>query len=205
MNKNVVIIGAGGHAKVVADIVRKNHDTVLGFLDDDKSKHGTPFFGSIILGSTSEYEKYASDACFILAIGNNSVRKKLSQLMKCNWYTAIHPTAVVSEGASIGEGSFIGAGAVVNPDATVGCHTIINTCSVVEHDCRIGDFAHLSPNAAVCGGSCVGTLTWIGAAAVLINGVSVCSEVTIGAGAAVLKSITEKGTYVGVPAKLLKQ
>ena len=203
MNEKVVIVGAGGHAKVVADTVRKRGDVVLGFLDDDDSRRGTDFFGSKILGRISEYEQYSADARFILAIGNNAVRRKLSCAMTCAWYTAIHPTAIIGEGVAVGEGSFIGAGAVINPDAVIGSHTIINTRTVIEHDCTVGPCTHVSPNATLCGGVSVGANGWIGAGAAVIQGIHVCDGVTVGAGAVVVKSIEQSGTYVGVPAKRL--
>ena len=205
MNEKVIIIGAGGHAKVVADIVRKSGDVVLGFLDDDESKRGVDFFGSKILGKACEYEKYADEACFFIAIGNNAVRARIAESMTCRFYTAVHPTAVIGEGAEIGEGAFIGALAVINPDAKVGKHSIINTSAVVEHDCAVGAYAHLSPNAAMCGASNVGEGSWIGAGATVTNGKRICSETVIGAGAVVAKDIDLRGTYVGVPAKKLEK
>ena len=200
MNKNVIIVGAGGHAKVVADVIRKNGDIVVGFLDDDRCKHGKDFFGAKILGFVSEYDVFRSDACFIIAIGDNAVRKTLSSKMVCNWYTAVHPDAVVSEGVIIGNGSFVGAGAVLNPDTKIGNHVIINTCAVVEHDCRVGDFTHISPNSAVCGGCKIGVQVWIGAGSTVINGLNICDEVIIGAGATVVDDVKQKGKYIGVPA-----
>lgn len=205
MNEKVIIIGAGGHAKVVADIARKSGDTVLGFLDDDEGKKGKDFFGARILGNTSEYDKYISEACFIIAIGNNLVRKRIAESMTCRFYTAIHPTAVIAEGAEIGEGVCIAALAAVNPDAKVGKHAIINTCAVVEHDCRVGDYAHLSPNATMCGLSNVGECSWIGAGATVVNGKKICGDALVGAGAVVAKDIEASGTYVGVPAKILEK
>ena len=199
--KKVIIIGAGGHGKVVADIIRKSGDEVLGFLDDGKET-GSDFYGSKILGKVHEATEF-NDAEFIIAIGNNSVRKMLSK-MPLEYYTAIHPSAIIAEGAEIGEGSMITAGAVINSDAVVGRHTIINTCSVVEHDCLVADFAHISPGAVVCGTAKIGECVWIGAGAVVRNNVSVCNRAMIGAGAAAVKDIIETGVYVGVPAKKIK-
>ena len=205
MNENVIVIGAGGHAKVVADIARKNGDTVLGFLDDNELKRDSDFFGAKVLGTVAEYKKYAKEASFIIAIGNNSIRKKIADDMICRFYTAIHPSAVIGEGAEIEEGSFVGALAVVNPDAKVGKHAIINTAAVVEHDCIVGDYVHLSPNAALCGAAVVGECSWIGAGATVANGKNICEDAVIGAGAVVAKDINLRGTYVGVPAKKLEK
>ncbi len=201
MNKNVIIAGSGGHGKIVADIVLKNKDIVAGFLDDSgKSPAGFDYLGKI-----EDYKKYGG-CSFIIAVGNNALRKELSERMKgAQWYTAIHPCASVSEiDVTIGQGTVIGAYAVVGPGAVIGKHSIINTAADVEHDCKVGDFTHISPNGTLCGTVCVGSFCHIGAGAVIINNISVCSGVTLGAGGVLVKSISEKGTYAGVPAEKLK-
>jgi len=203
MNKKVIIIGAGGHAKVVADAIRKSGDILIGFLDDDKTRSGENFCGARILGTLSSYSEFAFDAEFIIAIGNNNVRKSISESMTCKWYTAVHPSASIGEGAILDEGAFVAAGAVINADARIGKHTIVNTCAVVEHDCSIGAFVHVSPRATVCGACSVGELSWLGAGSTVINGLTVCKEAVIGAGATVIRDIENKGTYVGVPARRL--
>lgn len=189
MNKKVIIIGAGGHAKVIADTVRKSGDVVLGFLDDNASKIGEHFFGAKILGDVSQYARYASDAHFIIAMGNNLLRKDLSEKMNCRWYTAIHPSAILGEGTSVGEGSFIGAGVIINAATSIGKHVIINTCAVVEHDCIIEDYAHLSPHSTMCGGASAGELSYVGAGAVLTNGAKLRSGVVLEAGTVATASI----------------
>ena len=119
MNKSVVIVGASGHGKVVADIVLKNKDNIVGFLDDN-TELAESFAGFPVLGTTDQYQKY-SDAWFVIAIGNAAVREKLvDELKNVSWYTAIHPTAVISElDANIGEGTVIMANAVVNAGARI--------------------------------------------------------------------------------------
>ena len=201
MGKQVVIIGAGGHAKVIADIVRKSGDFVKGFLDDNASKTGSEFFGSVILGTSADYEKYKDDCYFIIAIGNSSVRKRISEKTVCRWYTAVHPRAVISEGVTVEEGCAIMANAVINADTVIGKHTIINTGSIIEHDCKIGNFAHIAPGSTVCGTTAIGNEVWTGCGATVINNICICDGAFIGAGATVTKDITEAGTYVGTPAK----
>lgn len=203
MKKKVIIIGAGGHAKVVADAVRKSGDIVLGFLDDDKARSGKEFYGAHILGTISIYPEFVSDAEFIIAIGNNNARKSISEGMMCKWYTAIHPSSSIGEGAILDDGTFVAAGAVINADARIGKHTIVNTCAVVEHDCSIGSFVHISPRATVCGACNVGDLSWICAGSTVINGLRICKETVVGAGATVIRNIEDGGTYVGVPAHRL--
>ena len=190
VNKKVIIIGASGHGKVVADIIRANGDEVIGFLDDDRNKS--------VLGTVEAYGSY-SEAEFVIGIGNTEIRQSISRL-PLNWYTAIHPSAVISPGIEIGEGTVIMANAVVNADAYIGKHCIINTGAIVEHDNKIFDYAHISVGAKLGGTVNIGQGTWIGIGAVVSNNLNICSGCIVGAGAVVIKDISEKGTYVGIPA-----
>lgn len=203
MNERVIIIGAGGHSKVVADIVRASKDIVVGFLDDsyDGEKE---FYGSKIIGRVDSYSVYKNDCVFVIAIGNNSVRDKISSMLDCKWYTGIHPSAVISNSARIGEGTVIMPNAVVNADAKVGKHVIVNTGSIVEHDCTIGDFSHIAPKSVVCGASHIGSYAWLGTGSTVSNLAHICDNVLLGAGGVVVKDICESGTYVGVPARKIK-
>ena len=116
----------------------------------------------------------------------------------------IHPSAVVADSVSIAEGTVIMAGAVVNPDAVIGKGCIINTCSSVDHDCCIGDFVHVSVGAHIAGTVNIGDRTWIGIGAAVSNNLNICADCMIGAGAVVVKNIEDKGTYIGVPARIVK-
>jgi len=195
--KEVVIIGAGGHGKVVAEIVRANNDLVVGFLDDSEK-------GEKIIGKVADCVNF-SDKYFIIGIGSNSVRKKLAEAYpNLLWYTAIHPSAVVSETAKVNEGTVVSAKAVINADTIVGRHSIINTAAVVEHDNTIGDFCHISPNATLCGTVKVGECAHIGAGAVVKNNISIGDNITVGIGAAVVKNLTDEGVYTGVPTKMMR-
>lgn len=198
MHNNVVIIGAGGHAKVIRDILVSRHERLLGFIDDHVS--GT-FQGRPILGNLKVIPQYSEMASFIIGIGDNAVRAKIANSNSINWYTALHPNAVISSSVEIGEGSAVMAQAVLNPDAVIGRHCIINTGAVVEHDCVIGDYVHVSPHATLCGTVHIGNNVHIGAGTVVKNNVSICSGCVVGAGAVVIHNILQAGTYVGVPAK----
>lgn len=204
MNEQVIVIGAGGHGKVIADIVRSCGDTVIGFLDDSPNPPAS-VCGIPVLGGTKDYVNYP-DARFVIAIGNGTVRRQVAQrLSDVNWYTAIHPGAIVSPmGTSIGEGTVIMAGAVVNPCAVIGKHCIINTRAGVDHDNQIGDYTHISVGATLAGTVTVGDTVWVGAGAVVSNNLSICDGCMIGAGAVVVRSINEPGTYVGVPARRIQ-
>ena len=188
--KKVVIIGAGGHGKVVADIINAAGDKVVGFLDDKD--------GAGALGRISDYTKY-SDCLFIVAIGNAEIRERITKELDVNWYTAIHPSAVISPSAKIGEGTAIMANAVINACSVVGKHCIINTGAIVEHNNEIGDYAHISVGAKLGGTVRIGKSTWIGMGATIINNSSICDSCMIGAGAVVIKDIEVSGTYIGVP------
>lgn len=203
MHKDVIVIGAGGHAKVIADIVRKSGDNLVGFLDDSKEE-GTEFFDAFILGTTDSYPEYTNKE-FIIAVGNNAIREKIAmKLQGVSFYTAIHPTAVIAEGVRVGEGTCVMANAVINADATIGKHCIINTACVAEHDNVIADYVHISPAAALAGTVTVGERTHIGIGAKVKNNTDICADVVVGAGAVVVINITEEGTYIGVPARKVK-
>lgn len=200
MNK-LIIIGASGHGKVVADIAVKNGYTDIAFLDDRvdvKECAGFP-----VLGSTKEYSQY-SDADFIIGIGNPKVRERFHQLLdEDSIVTMIHPDAVVSRRVKIGKGTVVMAGAVINSDTTIGEGCIINTCSSVDHDNRLGNFVHVAVGAHLCGTVEVGSRTWVGAGATVSNNISICDDCLIGAGTVVVKDIKERGTYIGVPAEII--
>ncbi|MCQ2455358.1 MAG: acetyltransferase [Clostridia bacterium] len=193
MKKDVIIIGAGGHGNVVADIVKLNGDNLVGFLDDKPADK--------VLGAVSDYEKY-KDCYFVIAIGNAEVREQISK-NKCRYYTAIHPSAIISPSAEIGEGTVVMPNAVINADAKIGKHCIINTSAVVEHDNEIGDFAHISVGAKLGGTVHIGKSTWVGIGACIKNNTNICENCLIGAGAVVVKDIMIGETYVGVPAERL--
>lgn len=203
MCKKVIIIGGGGHAKVIADCVLKSGDCVLGFLDDGLPL-GTHIMEFEVLGNTDCF-CFHPEAEFIIGIGSASVRKTMAEKLKnVRFYTAIHPTAVIGTGVSIGEGSCVLSNAVVNVGAEIGKHCIINTAAVVEHDNKLHDFVHISPAAALAGTVTVGTGTHIGLGAKVKNNIDICADVIVGVGGVVVKSIEESGIYTGVPVRKVR-
>lgn len=202
MAKDVIIIGAGGHAKVIADIIEKSGDNLIGFLDDNEVIQNKIIYkDKKVIGTTKNIEKYKK-LYFIIGIGNNKIRKEISQKYKLNWYTAIHPNSIIANCVRIGEGSTIMAGAIINPYTTIGKHCIINTKSSIDHDNIIEDYVHISPGAVLAGNVTIKNYTWIGAGATIINNISINENNMIGAGAVVIKNIEERSkTYVGIPAK----
>lgn len=195
--KRLLIVGASGHGKVVADIARLSGYGDITFLDDNpeiKQCGGYP-----VIGSCAKVN--ALDGDVIVAIGNAPIREKLQKtIQKERMATLIHPSAVVSD-AVIGRGTVVMAGAVINPGAVIGEGCIINTASSVDHDCRIGSYVHIAVGAHIAGSVEIGDETWIGAGATVSDNVSICGGCMIGAGAVVVEDITEPGTYVGVPAR----
>lgn len=201
--KNLLIFGASGQGKVVADIaVLSGKYEKIAFLDDDKNKKA---FGNFEILGDIQYAIHNKDEFeVIVAIGNNEIRRKIQlELEKqgVSIATLIHPDAVIAKGVFIGEGSVVVAGAVVNPGAVIGKGCIVNTCSSVDHDSVVGDFVHISVGAHITGTVNVGDNTFVGAGATVINNINVCDNCIIGAGATVVENITETGTYVGVPAR----
>lgn len=201
--KDVIIIGTGGHAKVVADIVLCAGDRLSGFLTNDTDK--TQFAERPVLGQDTDHGRFP-EHFFVIAIGDAAVRQRLSDAMKgVRWYTAIHPAAVISGiHTEIGEGTVVMANAVINPYARIGRHCIINSNATVEHDNTVGDLAHISVGTKLAGAVKIGRRTWVGAGATVSNGISICQDCMIGAGAVVIRDIKAPGTYVGVPAHRIK-
>lgn len=202
MSKSIVLVGGSGHAKVIMDVIRSSGGEIFGILDDGISA-GTQVLGVPVLGKTDEYEKYNSHP-FLIAVGNNEIRRRLAEKMDVSWTTAVHPSAVVSQYAVLGEGTVVMPCAVINADARTGKHCIINTGCVVEHDSILGDYVHISPNAALGGTASIGDGSQIGIGACVRNNLTICEGCVIGAGAVVVKDIAEPGIYAGVPAERVK-
>lgn len=198
MNK-IVIIGAGGHGRVVADIARACGYEEIVFLDDAD----TP----LASGKVSEFIEYKEGYKFIVAIGNSQIRERVQKQLlvnECSVVTLIHPNAIIGSEVEFGIGTVVMAGVVINTGTRIGEGVIINTSSSVDHDSVIGDYCHVSVGAHLAGTVQVEEHTWIGAGATLINNVNIGDGCMIGAGAVVVKDIEEKGTYIGVPARKIK-
>lgn len=202
MSKDVIIIGAGGHAKVIADIIYKSGDNLIGFLDDNLANKGKEIYlGKKVIGTTKDIEIYNKNY-FIIGIGNNSIRKKINNENNLKLYSAIHPSAIIAEDVKIGTGSVIMAGVVINPGTVIGKNCIINTSSSLDHDNLLEDYVHISPGAHLAGTVTIKEGTWICTGAVVKNNITIGKNNIIGAGCVVIKDIIEEnGTYIGVPAR----
>ena len=196
--KKVIIIGAGGHAKVIADIILRNNEELLGFLDDKIEGH---ILGYPVLGKVRDIEKFSSGAAFIIGIGNNHTRKKIAEINDVHWHTAIHPSVCIGNDVSIDKGTVIMANAIINTGTSVGKHCIINTGAIIEHDNILGDYVHVSPGTCLGGTVKVGECSHMGIGSVVKNNINIIDSCIVGAGAVVIKDIHDKGTYIGIPAK----
>lgn len=198
---SVVVVGAGGHAKVVVATLRASGVAVVGVLDDDPA--AGPVLGAPRLGPTADVSRIGLPA--VLAVGDNAARRRLAEAHPgVDWTATVHPAAVVHESARVGAGAVVVAGAVVQPDAVLGRHAIVNTGASVDHDAVVGDFAHVGPGARLAGGVRLGEGAFVGTAAACVPGVRVGAWATVGAGAVVVASLPDRVVAVGVPARPLR-
>ncbi len=203
MHKRLVIIGAGGHGKVIADIAikMKVYDSII-FLDDDsliKQCMGFP-----VVGTTKNVECYIQDCDIFVGIGSAKIRQKFQELLMEKGVqipTLVHPSAIIGSNVRVGEGTVIMAGVVINPDSSIGKGCIINTSSSIDHECVIKDYAHISVGAHLAGTVEIGERTWVGMGAVVNNNLKITGDCQIGSGAVVIRDIPNKCTVVGNPSK----
>lgn len=196
--KRLIIIGASGHGKVVADIATRCGYEEIVFLDDDETVRRCGKYP--VIGKSNRIQELDGDVA--VAVGNAAIRQKLMERIDGDRKVSlIHPDAVVAEDVEIGEGTVVMAGAVINPGVSIGRGCIVNTASSVDHDCRLGDYVHVAVGAHLAGNVEVGERTWIGAGATVSNNIRICGDCMIGAGAVVVDDIKGAGTYVGIPAR----
>ncbi|MFZ2715272.1 MAG: acetyltransferase [Streptococcus suis] len=203
MKDKLIIIGASGHGKVVADIaIKMNKWQSIAFLDDDQSIKTS--MGLEVIGKTADAFTYKDEADFFVAIGSNTTREKIQEKLieeGLNVVSLIHPNSVIGTDVEIGIGSVVMAGVVINSSSRIGDGCIINTSASLDHDNVIEDYVHISPGVRTAGSVGIGKGAWLGIGSVVSNNVNICSGCKVGAGAVVVKHITEPGTYVGVPVR----
>ena len=207
----VLIIGAGGHGRVVLDIIRaEGRHEPIGFIDAAPALSGTKVSGLPVFGRANLLPKLRQQNKVrhaIVAIGDNRVRPRYAATLREHGFelvNAIHPRATVSPTASLGKNVVIAANAVVCTEARVADSVILNTACVVDHECDIGEGAHVCPGAHLGGRARVGAGAWIGLGANVIQCLSVGQYSVVGAGAAVIRDVPEFATVVGVPARVIK-
>lgn len=189
------LYGASGHALVISDILRAEGVEVKGVFDDNSGL--TEFCGM------SVDHHWRGQEPVIISIGNCAIRRKIAKRLACRFGTAIHPSAIISPSARIGEGTVVMPGAIINAHASIGRHCIINTKASVDHECRIGDFVHVAPGATMSGDVEVGEGTWIGVGACIKQGIKIGKNCMIGAGAVVVRDIPDGVTAFGNPCKTM--
>ncbi len=198
---SVYVFGAGGHGKVVLDVLLSENKYVIKGILDDEPQSDSLF--EIPIKKNFNRKKLQARNC-IVAIGDNAIRKRIVTTLDTNFIMTIHPNAIVSKFAKIGPGTQIMAAAVVNPAAVIGNHCIINTGAIVEHDCKLEDYVHVAPNACLGGNVTVGEKTLVGIGATIIPNVKIGKNVSIGAGTVVLQDVPDNAVVVGVPARIIK-
>jgi UDP-perosamine 4-acetyltransferase len=209
----IVIFGAraDGSARVLLDIIRceGRHD-VVGFLDDDRTRHGAELEGLPILGGIERITELRDRGVhgIAFALGANRARHALldrARTAGLEPITAIHPRAVVATGVRVGAGVWMAAGAIVNPGSSVGDGAVINTGATVDHDCVIGDYANISPGCHLSGRTRIGRYAFLGTGAITLPDADIGDDAVVGAGAVVLKLVASGRTVAGVPARELPQ
>lgn len=203
MKSKLLIIGAGGHGKVVAEIALKmNRWSQIAFLDNDESRRSALNFD--VIGKSDDAFRYIGGYDLFVAIGDNRIREELQEKLEkagANIPILIHPQSIIGNDVSIGMGTVLMAGSIINCCSKVGKGCIVNTGATIDHDNEIEDYVHLSPGTHLAGNVRIGKGTWIGIGGLVSNNVSIITRSIIGAGAVVIKDINTAGTYVGVPAR----
>lgn len=195
--KNMYLVGAGEHSKVIIEILESSKTEISGLYDKNTSIKKV--FNYDVLSVKDEIS-----GPLIVAIGDNKTRKRVVLELSVDFGQAIHESAVVSDRASIDVGSVVMQGAIIQSCASIGKHCIINTGASVDHDCKIEDFVHVSPHATLCGDVNVGEGTWIGAGATIIQGKKIGKWSVIGAGSVVVNDIPDNVLAFGNPCKVIK-
>lgn len=205
----IVVIGRGGHSKVISDMILSEQDNeIVGFLDDkyeDVRLIENIYYGPI--SSVNRLIDYFDDIKFVIAIGDNKIRQSIVQrlnLSEESYVTLIHKSAVISPSAKIDYGTVVMPNAVINADTKIGIHSIINTGSIIEHDSIVDDYSHVCPGVTLTGTVQMGEGVYVGAGTTVIPNINIGNWSIIGAGATVITDIPSYCTAVGIPAKVKK-
>ena len=208
MNKPLIIIGAGDHAKVLLDILLEQGEKVFGLADKSVPK-GTMIYGVPVIGDDNEVLKYSPEEIELVngigSVGSTALREKLYNYYKSKGYifkSVIHKSAVLSSRAILFAGVQVLAGVIVNTEAEIGENSIINTKASVDHGCKIGSHCHIAPGCILSGCVAIGNGTHIGTGSSIIQGIKIGSNVLIGAGSVVVSDIEDNSKVYGVPAKV---
>jgi UDP-perosamine 4-acetyltransferase len=202
----IVLVGAGGHAKVIIELIRAvGGYSIVGCLDPQPL--GSHVLDVPIIGGDELLPRLAAEGVQAAAItvGSNALRERLGRRALTHGLmlpSLISPRAYVSASSAVGCGTAILPSSVIHPDVSIGQFCIINTGAIVEHDCILADAVHIAPGSVLCGGVIVGTRTFICAGSTAIPGVRIAPDTTVGAGAVIIRDLNEPGLYIGSPAVL---
>ena len=201
-NKPIIILGAGGHAKVVAEALIKSGKEILGFLKPE-GKKGSQYYNFDVLGDDSVLANYHPDNVLLAngvgALPNESLRWQLALSMRQKGYrftTVIHPDSVIANDVCLDEGVQIMAGVVIQPTVKIGKDTIINTGALIDHDCTIASDCHIAPGVTLCGGVDIKSNVYIGSGTNIIQGISLGKKSIVAAGSIIYKDLPEGVTYL---------
>jgi sugar O-acyltransferase (sialic acid O-acetyltransferase NeuD family) len=199
-DRDVAVIGAGGHAKVVIATLRDAGWRVVQAYDDDPAKRGTLVLGVPIAGGFDQAPLGPRRA--VIAVGNNRARSAVAaRFLDMEWVTVVHPRAWVDPSVRLGPGTVVFAGAVIQPDAALGAHVIVNTGATIDHDCSLGDFVHVAPGCHLAGTVTLGQGAFLGTGVSVIVRGEVGPWATVGAGGVVVRHVPPGVTAIGVPAR----
>jgi acetyltransferase EpsM len=209
--RRLLIFGASGHGKVVADSATQSGWQVLGFADDNAALRSQVLLGYSVI-ATGQAEAVAlcrqHDAEFVVGIGNNAIRRRIFLALReagASPATVIHPRATIADSCTVGAGTVVFAGVAINPDSSLGCNVIVNTSASIDHDNVLGDHVHVSPGVH-CGGTVtIGEGTHVGIGASVRNNIEVGAWSVIGAGAVVVRHLPAQVVAYGVPARVMRR
>ena len=203
----MIIIGTGGHARVVAEIAKLSHYEIKGFIDLDYSGEDELIFGSPVLGGLEHIKHLPSDISFFAAIGENAQRKQIFKQMIGEDFmpiSLIHPTAIIGEGVEVGVGTLICAGSIISTNARIGENSIINTGVIIDHEATIGSNSHIAPGSHIAGRVKIGAGSFVGVGANVIDKINIGEGTTVGAGSVVIRDIPSNSKVVGIPGRILE-
>jgi len=207
----IIVLGSGGHAKVVLDVLLLQRKHVLGLTTLDSNMFDTIYCGFPVLGNDDALERYSpSEIRLVNALGSVESMKERKMLFEkfrvrgFHFEQVIHPMAVVAQDTFLGEGAQIMAGVVIQPGSHIGDNALINTRASVDHDCGIGRHANIAPGCTLLGGVIVGDETHVGAGATIVQGIKIGTRCLVAAGAVVICDIDDGHRVAGVPARRMR-
>lgn len=205
MARSLLVLGCGGHGRVVADTASECGYTRIAFLDDRPTELAAKLAG--VLGPMDMLDDLAGEwDAAIAAVGDSTLRLALLERIRSAGFevpSVVHPSAIVNRRAQIGAGVLVGAGAIINVFARIGDAAIVNTGARIDHDCVVGRGSHIAPGATLSGDVKVGERAWLGTGCAVRQGVTIGADVMVGVGAAVVSDLAAGETYIGVPARAL--